>query len=235
MADPIVYDWPATLVPSAQLFHAPGQVFEGGFTSKGAELVSPEPGGRAYLEMNFNTLKTDRDARLASWLFSKLATGAIFRIPLYRSPQLVPDADLSPLTDDVPEIGLPWHDDNAVDLLWDGDIGWGSEVGSPVTIGALEGGVTFSVDMSSLGNVLLPGHVIGYNNRAYMVDAIEYDDAGVATITVNPPLRTDAEAGEMITFRPYMIVRVRDPAGFRSLFDRKLVTPGALMLSEVLL
>lgn len=235
MADPVVYDWPLSLVPSAQLFHAPGQVFEGGFTSKGAEMVSPEPGGRAYLEMSFNALKTVGDGRLASWLFSKLATGAIFRVPLRISPQLVGDSDLSLGVATVPAAGLPWHDDIGGDLLWDGDIGWGAEVGAPVAGAALEGEVTFLVDMSSLGPVLLPGHVIGYDNRAYMVDAIDYADSGIATITTNPPLRSAVELGEAITFRPFMLVRITDPAGFRQKFDRKVVTPGGLLFSEVLL
>lgn len=236
MTDPIVYDWPLSIVPSEQLFHAPGMVFEGGFTVGGAETISPEPGGRALLEMAFNTLPSDRDSRIASWLFSKLASGAVFRIPLFRCVQLVAADDLPIVPPEFSEVGVPWQDDAGDDLLWDGEIGWGYDSSAQVSGTALEGETTFVLNMASYGRVLLPGHVIGYDSRAYVVDAIDYDDEDQATVTVTPPLRTNVELAEPVTFLPTMLGRAADPASFRAMFKLgKWVQPGTLVFSEVLL
>jgi hypothetical protein len=235
MPDPVIFDWPLGIVPSGQVFYAPGQIFEGGFTGSGIEAISPEPGGRAFLEMSFNTLKGDSNSRLAGWLFSKAS--AIFRIPLYRSVQLVSSADLS-----VPgggETDIPWQDAGGEgETLWDGDIGWGVDYGVNPTAAALEGTNTLSFNMSAYGRVLLPGHVIGYRDRAYMVDAITYDDDDAAVLSVNPPMRTDVVPSDdnQVTFRPVMLARMMDPAGFRAMFDQgKLIKPGNVIFAEVLI
>lgn len=233
MSDPVIYDWPLTITPSAQVFHAPGQVFQGGFTGGGAETISPDPGGRAFLEMAFNTLPSDGDSRLASWLFTKVANGALFRVPLYRSIQLVRDQDLPVVPPEFVADGLPWHDDAGGDLWWDGDFGWGLDSSVLVLTGALEGQTQFTIDMGVLGRVLFQGHVIGYDSRAYMVDSIIYDDDDVATVTVTPPMRTDFEPGEPVTFRPTMIGRVTNPESFKAMFELgKWVKPGAVIFAE---
>lgn len=244
MSNPTIYEWPPSIVPSAQLFHAPGQVYEGGFTSSGAEVLSPDPGGRAYLEMSFNTAKSVLNARLLSWLFSKLESGSIFRVPVFYGVQLVP-SDAIPadplLLPTYAEVGVPWQDNAGGEVLWGDDVGWGVEfTRAPVIGSALEGARQFTVDMSGLGQIILPGHVIGYADRSYMVDAIDYaeDGSGYATITVNPPLRTDvaADSDYSLTLRPYMIVRAKNPESFRQMYDQgRWVKPGNLTFMEVLL
>lgn len=236
MPDPVILDWPLAVVPTGQVFYAPGQAFDGGYTSGGAETLSPEPGGRAYLDMAFNTLKSDQASRLASWIMSK--GSAIWRVPLFRSVQLVPQADLLLPAPD-PLVGVPWEDDAGDDLLWDGDIGWGPDYGVNPTVAALEGAVTLTIDMSPYGQVLLPGHVIGYRERSYMVDAIVYsEDDGTAVVTVTPPLRTAVVLGDdnQVTFRPFMYARMLDPSSFRAMFDQgRWVKPGNVAFAEVIL
>lgn len=100
-----IYDFP-TLDVRSQLFHAPGQAFEGGFTSGGVRVSAPEPGGRAYLEMELSLQVNEWNSPFASWLMSKI-NGDIFRVPLVRTPQIVSSVDLDLETSEL--FGVPWE------------------------------------------------------------------------------------------------------------------------------
>jgi len=215
MITPAIYDWPSGIVPAGMLFHAGGQATGGGLTVAGVLVQNPEPGGRAALDMAFNYVKLGYQRRLASWLMSKASNGSVFRVRLANSLQLVPLADLGlSLPNDYQTIGVPWDGD----LYWDSDLGWQYDVGALATAVALEGTSTLVIDMSAYALGLYEGHVIGHQDRAYMVDAIDYAGS-IATITVSPPLRVEVAIGDYITFRPRMMGTVQDPAGLRSLVD----------------
>lgn len=230
MIVPDIFDWP--LIPSAMLFHAGGQAIEGGVTTQGVLVKHPEPGGRAVIDMTFNHLKEVAHRRLASWLFSKVGNGHVFRVRLANSLQLVDLADLGIDTPAEAEaLGIPWDDDT----FWDNDLGWAVEVGAEATAAALAGTVTLTLDMTGMDEGLQVGHVIGHDDHAYMVDDISYD-TGIATVTVSPPLRSAVADGDYITFRPTMMGTVSDPAGFRGMFEHGfLVRPGSVTLVEALL
>lgn len=167
-------------------------------TLGGASVLHPEPGGRAELVMAFATF-ADAETNLdASWTASRIMNGTVWRIPLYGSVQLVSAADL-----DVPDTGQTWANGAA----WANDENWRANPFAYVTAAASKGAASFAVDMSILGDVLKIGHVIGFHldgyDFAHMVMDIDYVD-GVATVTVEPPLRRALAIDDYLLFRPVM-------------------------------
>lgn len=231
MITPTIYDWPESIVPASALFYAGGQVRDGGVTAGGVLVLHPEPGGRAIVEMQFNYTADEADRVLASWLFSKVSNGNVFRFRLPPSLQLVTAEDIGlDAPEGYEESGIPWDGD----VYWDNDLGWEFEPGVFASAAALEGETALMVDMAGLAPGIRHGHVVGICDHAYMVDDIEYD-GDAATITVNPPLRGDIDTGDFVTFRPRMIGTVSDPATFRAMFEYGfLVRPGSATLTEVL-
>lgn len=228
---PTIYDWPA-IVPARQLFHAGGQAFDGGFTARGAKLRSPEPGGRAFLEMEFGYQKHGATDPLVSWVCSKIANGNIFRVPLSRSPQLISAADLGLSSDD----GVPWAAEGAfASGPWDNGQNWSFEVGAYANAAALDGAVSIEIDMGNLPAMLKSGHVIGVGNGVHLVDDIEWDDT-VAALTLDPPLRADVAAGDYVTFRPKMLCVAENPESFRGLYESAdLIKLGSVRFIEAIL
>ena len=88
---PEILDWPAPVAPYGQIFHAGGQGFDGGFTGGGFASILPEPGGRSFLEMSFNTMKSADAGRMAAWLMSRIRNGAVFRVPIRRTSSVRPN------------------------------------------------------------------------------------------------------------------------------------------------
>lgn len=233
MIDDPIYDWPQSVIPMDQLFRVPGQATQGGFTTGGARVMSPEVGGRALIEWTFGTQKESTDAaRLYSWLISKVSNGHIFRLPMWNSRQLVRIADLGLL---VPPgydgRGVPWEGG----INWSNGMGWAFEPGALTTAIGLEGTTTVIIDMGTLLPGLGHGHVIGIADRGYLVDDIEYDGQ-IATVTVTPPLRADISEGDFVTFRPVMYGTCVDPESFKALFDRGMwIRPGSITFAEAIL
>lgn len=233
MIDIPIYDWPPSVMPSDQLFRVPGQAKQGGFTTGGARIMSPETGGRAMIEWTFGTQKEAGEAaRLYSWLISKVSNGNVFRLPIWNSRQLVRPSDVGlSLPDGFDSHGVPWDDD----IYWDNDAGWAFEIGAATTAVALEGTSTVIIDFGALLPGLGHGHVIGIADRAHLVDDIEYDGP-VATVTITPPLRADVAVGDFVTFRPVMYGVCVDPESFKALFDRGMwIRPGSITFAEAIL
>lgn len=197
---PVIYDWRQSCEPVNSLFRAGGQGIAGGMTLGGAMVSNPEPGGRAELIMDFARFVTPQQNTDASWLASRITNGAVMRVRLAQSVQLVPWADL-----DIADTGQTWANGEA----WANDALWRASPYAVIAAGASEGSETLVVDMSVLGRVLKIGHVIGAFRDGYdfahMVMDIEYDDDDAATLTVSPPLRRDMGAGGRILFRPAML------------------------------
>lgn len=231
-----VYDWPNTILPARQLFFAGGQAFEGGFTSGGARILAPEPGGRSFLDVEFDyQLAALRDP-MVSWACSKIANGNIFRVPIARSPQIISAADLGLSVGTLETTGLPWAAEGLnSEGPWDNDQNWSFEVGALVDATALEGATSVSIDIGSLTAALKPGHVIGIGDVPYLVADIEWDGTA-ATVTIDPPLRADVAADDYVTFRPKMLCVAESPDSFRGLYEpADLIRLGSVRFIEAIL
>lgn len=228
-----VYDWPP-LIRSRQFFHSGGQAYEGGFTSGGARVLTPEPGGRGILNIEFNLQLRDMKANpIVSWVGTMIANGNIFRIPIGCTPQLVKLTDLGV---EVVADGLPWASDGMLpEGPWDNGQNWAFDVGAGAASTALAGTTILEIDMGELLPGLRHGHLIGHEDVTYLVEDIAYDGS-VATIAVNPPLRKPVSQGEFITFRPKMLGIARNPEAFRSLYEpSNLIRLGSVEFVEALI
>lgn len=231
---PTIYDWPSSVSPSAQLFYAGGQMQDGGFTSSGARVGYPEPGGRSFLDLEFSYQRNESPDTLVSWLMSKIANGNLFRVTIAQTPQILNDDDLG--LSGASTNGRLWAAEGVVPArTWDNENLWAFEPGSVAGAAALEGTTTLTVDMGSLPAALKVGHVIGIADTAYLVDDLEWDGT-LATITVDPPLRVDISADDFITFRPKMICFATNPENFRANYrPPNNILPGSIRMSEAIL
>ena len=224
-----VYDWRLSLVPSSQLFVAGGQSIAGGLTIGGAAIEHVSPGGRGRLMMQFSTV--DREANVdASWTYSRLLNGAVMRVPVWVTDQLVPSDVLNPPTTD----GIPWANGQP----WASGENWGWNPTAPVTA-ASRGAVEVTVDLSDYGQVIAPGHVIGFTvgniDTTHIVMDIE-TEGDLATLTIEPPLRRSLASDDRLRFRPMMLVTCRNPREFAGTFGMGIFTqPGAGEFVEALL
>ena len=66
-----IWNFPNRAVES-QLFHVPGEYFNGGLTSGGAKIMSPEPGGFSMLELTPSRQVNEWNSPVSSWLMSKI-------------------------------------------------------------------------------------------------------------------------------------------------------------------
>lgn len=228
-----IWDFPASLKVQSQLFYPAGQAFEGGFTSGGVNILSPEPGGRSYLETLISLQTKEWDYPFTSWLMGKL-NGDIFRVRMTATPQLV----------NAPALGFTggYYQNNGI--LWAGDLLWGNDqpwelgdTGVPVTAVALEGSLIIYANFTGIGQVLKHGHAFGIGDTAYAVDDIEWT-GNVAKITCNPPLRRDISTSDILKFRPSFLGRITNGGEMRTMYERANnghIQPGRILFSEVIL
>jgi len=232
MITPAIYDWRTSIIPRDQLVMAGRAAQSGGMTLGGALTSYGVAGGRTVLDMAFNTLKSEANVD-ASWTYSRVMADAILRIPIRRSVQLVPTADLggADLLD-----GVPW----AGGQPWATGENWAWSPFAPLAAAALRGAASVSVDMGSLGQVLRIGHVVGFLKdgipTAHVVMDIAYDGEDVATVTVQPELRRGLDAGDPLLFRPSMLATCQNPDSLAATFSYGRYTqPGGARFVEALL
>ena len=204
-----IYDWRTLVAPINQLFRAGDQPISGGMVAGGASYINPEPGGRGELFMEFHPLASIEANRQASWTISRALGGAIFRVPIYDSVQLVGATDLG-----GPTGGLMWSNGQP----WSNGQGWRYDPQAPVTVAALAGTTEVQVDLSGFGEVLNLGHVIGFGDVTHIVENIDYDDSTVATIEISPPLRADLTTSDELRFRPVMLATISNAREFANTF-----------------
>lgn len=212
-----------------QLFRVPGQTYDGGFTSGSARVSSPEPGGRAFLDVQLSLQTKEWEDPAVSWLMSKL-NGDIFSIKLAKTPQLLDTVKLG-LTGNG---GVPWNNGEP----WNNGQPW-DDVGLIFpSIGiALEGSTTITFDMTGYGEILRRGHVVGIGNYSYLVDNIEYV-GNSATIRVKPPLRKDVDEGDYLLTRPLFLGQIINGQEFAANYEainNGHIKPPRLVFAEVIL
>ena len=189
-----IWDFPNVPIES-QLFHVPGSAFDGGITSGGARILSPEPGGFSVLETQVAFNPNEWDFPFSSWLMSKM-NGEIFRIKLTKTPQLARINFNSLLQNSVIQNNktVKWNNQQN----WNNDKPWLQE-GLVVDANeiSLEGSTKIKIDASLIGQSLKYGNIIGIGDSSYLVDEINYEN-DIAEITVRPPLRKSVFKGELI-------------------------------------
>jgi hypothetical protein len=230
-----IYDWPSVVKPTEQLFYSGGQLVEGGFTSGGARMMYPEPGGRSVLELTFDYQQNYNPNPIISWLITMIRNGNIFRVPVRYSPQLVKRSDLG-VSYELELSGLPWAEaGETVEGPWSNNQNWAYSPAIAATATVLEGSVTFTIDFGDTPLVLSHGHLIGHFDYTYLIEDIEYNGT-IATITVNTPLRKTIAPNDFILFRPKMLCVARNPDNLRGLYNAAdLIKLGSLELLEVIL
>lgn len=217
-----VVDFP-TIPIRSQLFHVPGAANEAGLTAGGVRMLSPEPGGRSMLEIQPSLRINEWQYPEASWLMSQ-GNGVIFRVRLIPTPQVC-TAQFG---------GVPWQPDTP----WNNDQPWSGDVLVMFTAAALEGSNVVAIDLSSIGQILKRGHVIGHQDNCYKVDAISYDDNDVAIITIKPPLRKNVVIGDVAFLRPYFLGTISNAADVRVTYDAEnvgLIQLGKIILDEAII
>lgn len=213
-----------TLTIEKQLFHVPGAAIDGGFTSGGARIMSPEPGGRSQLELQIALQIFEWDYPETSWLMSKI-NGTVFRVRLAPTPQVCRAQSLG-------GPGVPWDNNGP----WNNGQNWAGDMTATYLENALEGTTKVKINMSSYGTVLKRGHAIGHGSNCYMVDSILYDpNTTIATITLMPPLRKNVVAGDQVLFRPFFLGTINNGANFRVTYDAGnvgYIQPGQITFME---
>lgn len=215
-----VWDFPP--IPIAkQLFHVPGAAVDGGFTSGGARIVSPEPGGFAILEMQPSVQVNEWQTPWASWLMSKI-NGQIFRIQLTKTPQLVSARTLvEPSEDAYPRDDRMWH---APTIKGD--------LKTRFVNDAAEGSNIVVIDMTMIGSILKVGHLIGRADNTYLIDEISYDALGHATAVVTPPLRKAVAANDTCLFSPFFLGSIANGGEIRNTYDASM--NGNIQLEKII-
>jgi len=225
---PKVFTWRPQLVPKSQLFVAGGSSTAGGLTLSGVSSETLSIGGRSSLLMSFNTLKREANAA-ASWTYSRVRNGAVFCIPIRLGDQLVPAALLDPPTTD----GIPWANAQP----WATGENWEWNPTAPVTA-ASRGAVEVTVDLSDYGQVIEPGHVVGFSDGGYRFAHMVMDveaDGDDATLTLEPPLRRALTSESRLQFRPSITAMCVNPDAFAGAFEYgRYTTPGQGQFVEVL-
>lgn len=221
-----VYEFPSFSLEK-QLFYVTGAALEGGYTSGGARIVTPQPGGFGMLNVTPALQTNEWNYPLSSWLMSK-TNGQILRIKLAPTPQIC----FSLAARSAP--GIPWD----TELHWDSEYLWDADLSGFYVATALQGSTTLQVDMSTFGRILQSGHVIGHKNSTYLVDDVSYTGGNIATIKVTPPLRANVAIGDVAFFRPFFTGMITNPTEVITPYDagnNGTMQIPKILLSEVIL
>lgn len=217
---PKIWNFP-TFPITKQLFYVPGAAIEGGFTSGGARMTSPEPGGFGMLEVQPALVTSEFAYPLASWLMSK-TNGEILRIRLAPTPQIASARTVTAQWNNV----QPWGNLQP----------WSGDLTGTYRLNALRGSTSLSIDLAGIGPVLQAGHVIGHAYDTYMIDEVTYSGT-VATISVRPPLRRNVSIGDQVMFRPYFTGSLTGGNNTHTTYDSEMngnIQLPMLTLSEVI-
>lgn len=218
-----IYTFPTFRIES-QLFHCPGAGYDGGLTSGGAQFITQEPGGFTQLEIQPALIDTEWDAPLASWIMSKIS-GQVFRVRLAPSPQVAFSRQRGNM------VSVPWSNGQT----WSNQQNWDGDFTGTFAAAALEGTLELSFDLTGVGPIVGPGHVIGHDYDTYLVDEVEYS-GNIATAIINHPIRRDIVTGDNCYLRPWFTGRISNGAEIRAAYDNMgHVKPGRIVLQEAVI
>jgi|SRR5882757_763451 len=226
--NPKVWSFPSFPI-SKQLFAASGAAFEAGMTVGGVRMISPEPGGRASLELQPSLQVGEWQYPVSSWLMSKI-NGDIFRIRLAPTPQIATRISG----------GVPWGASGIYpDSPWSNQENWEGDVVAQFKSVAFQGSNTVQIDMSFLGQILQHGHVIGHGDNCYIVDDISYNNTNnMATVVVNPPFRKNVAINDLALMRPFFLGTISNGDEMRTTYDAEnvgYIQLGRIKFNEVIL
>lgn len=220
---PKIWEFPSFPI-SKQLFHVPGGVTEGGFTSGGAQIVTPEPAGNGVLEIHPALQVNEWEYPISSWLMSK-GNGAVLRVRLAPTPQVSWSRRRNAAT-------VTWDDS----LLWSNEQPWEGDFTAIFVAAALEGSTAAVIDLTGVGQVLQMGHVIGSGNSCHLIDEIAYE-GDIASVTLNPPHRRTVDVNDPCYLRPWFTGRISNPNDIRATYDAEQnghIQPGQITLVEAI-
>jgi len=224
-----VFNFPQLAIES-QLFHVPGAYSDGGLTSGGARMYSPEPGGRSVLEVTPSLQVREWETPFASWIMSK-TNGEIFKIQMTQTPQI---ANASGFKYPFNSGGVPWDNEQP----WNNGKNWNDDGGYVIaSTVALEGSIMLTINAGTLGEILRVGHVIGIGNSAHIIDDIDYNGS-IAEVKLKPPLRKDVAVDETIFLRPYFTGMISNGSEIRNSYDASnvgYIRPNRIIFDEVIL
>lgn len=214
-----IYQFPTFRIET-QLFHAPGAGYDGGLTTGGAQFITPEPGGFGVLEIQPAIIDTEYDRPLLSWVMSKIS-GQVFRTRLAPTPQVAYSRRRG-------MVAVPWSNDQP----WSNQENWDGDFTARYSAATLKGAVVMKFDLTGVGPIVSPGHVIGHAFESYLIDEITYD-GDIATAIVTPPARRDIAAGDNCFLRPWFTGRISNGADIRAAYNNLgHVRPGNIILQE---
>jgi hypothetical protein len=217
-----IYAFPTFRIEN-QLFHVPGTGFDGGLTSGGAQFITPEPGGFGVLEIEPAVIDTEWTAPLASWIMSK-TNGQVFRARLAPSPQVAYSRRRGMMA-------VPW--DNG--QTWSNQEEWDGDFTATFADDTARGAVSVKIDLTGVGPIVSPGHVIGHDYDSYIVDEISYD-GDVGTAIISPPAARNITAGDNCYLRPWFTGRISNGADIRATYNHLgHVKPGKIVLHQAVL
>lgn len=216
----MIYELPSAPI-AKQMFHVPGAAVEGGFTSGGARIISPDPGGFARLQIQLAFQSREWENPVSSWLASK-ANGQVIRLRLAPTPQIA----YSQRRDGYESVS--WQDG----VLWSNLVEWAGDVSLTFTETALQGENVVVVDTTATGAILQAGHLIGHGNSTYLIDSITYVGA-IATIVTNPSLRKAVAVDDPCYLRPWFMGRIANPNEFVTTYDAE--NNGSIQLGMIIL
>ncbi len=217
-----IYQFPTFRIET-QLFHSPGAGYDGGLTSGGAQFITREPGGFAMLELSPAIIDTEWNAPLASWLMSKIS-GQVFRVRLAPSPQVA-------FSKQRGMVAVPW--DNG--QTWSNQENWDGDFTGVYSAATLKGAMEVQFDLTGVGPIVSPGHVIGHGYETYLIDEIAYS-GDIATALLDRPLRRDTAIGDNCYLRPWFTGRISNGSDIRAAYNNLgHVRPGTIVLHEAIL
>ncbi|EJU14131.1 hypothetical protein LH128_05213 [Sphingomonas sp. LH128] len=217
-----IYQFPTFRIET-QLFHTPGAGYDGGLTAGGAQFITPEPGGFSVLEMQPAIINTEWDFPLASWIMSKIG-GQVFRVRLAPSPQVAYSRRRG-------RTAVPW--DNG--QTWSNQENWDGDFTATYSAIALKGSIAIQFDLTGVGPIVSPGHVIGHEFDSYLIDEISYD-GNIATAILTTPLARDIAVGDSCYLRPWFTGRISNGSEIRAAYNNMgHVKPGRIVFQQAIL
>lgn len=222
-----IYDWPVEIKPMATVIIAPSHTIDGALSQNGFESDVQLGGARCQMRLSFAPTSY-KGGHMASWLMNQ-ARGAVFRVPVFNTPQLAKDATIE-ANEALYGSGIPFSTGEPFST------GYGFSYDPFVTLVAdvLAGNNTIVLDVSNHPTALKYGNVFGLGRSTYIIDEIDFE-GNLATIKCRPPFRRNYTVADddLVTLRPKMLGQIAEPNKVIEKFNAaQMVAVGEITLNE---